>query len=139
MSFRSQKKSLMADINVVPYVDVMLVLLIIFMVTAPLLTQGVEVELPNASAEVLPKEDKPPLVVSVDSKGQLFLDQEKEALEPKMLAVKVQAALRIDPKRAVLVRGDKNIDYGQVVSAMVLLQRAGVAKVGLVTLHEEGS
>jgi len=139
MSFRSQKKSLMADINVVPYVDVMLVLLIIFMVTAPLLTQGVEVELPNASAEVLPKEDKPPLVVSVDSKGQLFLDQEKEALEPKTLAVKVQAALRIDPKRAVLVRGDKNIDYGQVVSAMVLLQRAGVAKVGLVTLHEERS
>jgi biopolymer transport protein TolR len=134
---RYEKRKLVAEINIVPYVDVMLVLLVIFMVTAPLLTQGVEVHLPAATATSIPQEDKPPLVVSVDAKGDLFLDQTKEAFSPENLAIRLQAELRIDPKRTVLIRGDKNVDYGKVMGAMVLLKRAGVSKVGLMTQHYE--
>lgn len=133
MNHRRVKRRLMAEINIVPYVDVMLVLLVIFMITVPILTQGVHVDLPQATAEAFPPEQKPPLVVTVDTSGKLFLDQTKEPIEPADLAVKVQAALRLDPKRAVLVRGDKSVDYGKVVAAMVLLKRAGAAKVGLMT------
>ncbi len=127
----------MADINIVPYVDVMLVLLVIFMVTVPVLTQGVHVELPQAKAEALPHDQKPPIVVSVDAKGSLFLDTVKIPMEASDLAVKVRAALKLDPTRAVLVKGDKNVDYGRVLGAMVLLKQAGVAKVGLMTQHTE--
>ncbi len=137
MKSNRYKKTLMAEINVVPYVDVMLVLLVIFMVTAPLLTQGVQVDLPSAKAEILPQDKKPPLVVSVDATGQLYLDQIKDPFEGKALAVRIQALLQMDPTRAVLVRGDKNIDYGRVMGTMVLLQQAGVAKVGLMTEHYE--
>lgn len=131
---RIQKRPI-ADINVVPYVDVMLVLLVIFMVTAPLLTQGVEVELPIAKAEAFPEDKKPPLVVTVDEKGNLFLDQEREPILAAQLAVKVQAAIRRDPTRAVLVKGDKKVNYGSVMNAMALLKRSGVPKVGLMTQH----
>lgn len=131
------KRKLMADINIVPYVDVMLVLLVIFMVTAPLLTQGVQVDLPQAKAEPLPHDQKPPIVVSVDVNGHLFLEQSKTFIEPADLAIKVAAAIQVDPTRAVLVRGDKNVDYGKVMGAMVLLKRAGVSKVGLMTEHFE--
>lgn len=133
---RSHRKP-MADINIVPYVDVMLVLLVIFMVTAPLLTQGVQVDLPQAKTEPLPQDQKPPLVVSIDAKGNLFLDASKEAMQPRDLAANVQAALRLDPNRVVLVRGDKEVDYGRVMGAMVLLKQNGVAKVGLMTQHYE--
>jgi len=133
---RSNRKP-MADINIVPYVDVMLVLLVIFMVTAPLLTQGVHVELPKASTEPLPQDTKPPLVVSIDAQGNLFLDQSKQPMDPQALAVRVQAELRMDPTRAVLVRGDTAIDYGRVMGAMVLLKRSGVEKIGLMTQHDE--
>lgn len=133
MNRKYVKRGLVSEINVVPYIDVMLVLLIIFMVTAPLLTQGVQVDLPGAKADALPQAEKPPLVVSVDALGNLYLDQSTEAMEPSVLAVKVQAALRLDPTRAVLVRGDKQVDYGKVVAAMVLLKSAGVMKVGLMT------
>ena len=126
-----------AEINVVPYIDVMLVLLVIFMVTAPLLTQGVHVDLPLAKAEPLPQDQKPPLVVSVDAKGDLFLGEAKESIDPASLEVKVQAALKVDPTRAVLVRGDKNVDYGKVMNAIVLLKHSGVSKVGLMTQHYE--
>lgn len=129
------KRKLVAEINIVPYVDVMLVLLVIFMVTAPLLTQGVEVDLPVAKAEPLPPSTKPPLVISVDAKGELFLDQAKEPLDSSTLAVKIQAALRMDPTRAILVRGDKSVEYGKVMNAMVLLKHSGAAKVGLMTQH----
>ncbi len=131
------KRRLVSDINIVPYVDVMLVLLVIFMVTAPLLTQGVQIDLPQATAEPLPHDQKPPLVISVDVNGHLFLDQSKDFIEPGDLAVKVAAAIQVDPTRAVLVRGDKNVDYGKVMGAMVLLKRAGVSKVGLMTEHFE--
>lgn len=133
MNRKYVKRGLVSEINVVPYIDVMLVLLIIFMVTAPLLTQGVQVDLPGAKADALPQTEKPPLVVSVDAVGNFYLDQSTEPMEPSVLAVKVQAALRLDPTRAVLVRGDKQVDYGKVVAAMVLLKSAGVMKVGLMT------
>lgn len=131
------RRRLMAEINIVPYVDVMLVLLVIFMVTAPLLTQGVHVDLPHAKAENLPHDQKPPLVVTVDAQGNLFLNQDKTPIEANGLAVKVQAALTLDPTRAVLVRGDKSVAYGSVMRAMVLLKQAGVAKVGLMTAEVE--
>lgn len=131
------KKRLMADINIVPYVDVMLVLLVIFMVTAPMLTQGVQVDLPHAKVEALPHDEKPPLVISVDTKGDLYLDQSKVPANASELAVKVQAALRLDPKRSVLVRGDRDVNYGKVLEAMVLLKNAGASKVGLMTQDYE--
>ncbi len=134
---RQPKRRLVSEINIVPYIDVMLVLLIIFMATAPLLTQGVQVDLPQAKAEPLPQDQKPPLVVSVDVSGHLFLEQSKESIAPEDLAVKVAASIQVDPARAVLVRGDKNVDYGKVMQAMVLLKRAGVSKVGLMTEHME--
>lgn len=130
-------RSPMAEINIVPYVDVMLVLLVIFMITVPVLTQGVHIDLPQASSEPLPHDEKPPLVVSVDGVGAFFLDSEKTPITPSELAIKIQAALRLDPKRAVLVKGDKAVAYGQVMEAMVLLKQAGVPKVGLMTQHYE--
>lgn len=134
---RLAKRKSMAEINIVPYVDVMLVLLVIFMVTAPLLTQGVQIDLPQAKSDPLPPDQKPPVVVTIDAKGLLFLENAKVPLPAADLAVQVQAALKQDPARAVLVRGDKNVDYGQVMAAMVLLKKAGVAKVGLMTQHYE--
>ncbi len=135
-SSRNNRRAI-AEINIVPYVDVMLVLLVIFMVTAPLLTQGVQVDLPQAKSDPLPQDQKPPLVISVDAKGSLFLDQAKIAIKSDQLAVMVQTALKKDPQRAVLVRGDKNVDYGHVMNAMVMLKRAGASKLGLMTQHYE--
>jgi biopolymer transport protein TolR len=132
---RSNKQSLVCEINVVPYIDVMLVLLVIFMVTAPLLTQGVQVNLPTAQAEALPEDQSPPLVVTVDAQGLLYLDQSKVSMDANTLALQIQAALRLEPKRAVLIRGDKQIDYGRVLEAMVLLKEAGASKLGLMTEH----
>jgi biopolymer transport protein TolR len=129
----------MAEINVVPYIDVMLVLLIIFMVTAPLLQQGVEVDLPTAGAKVLPAAPKPPMVVSVNQQGEYFLnimEQPNTLLSASALALRVAAELRLDPQRKVLVKGDQKVDYGKVVGAMVLLQQAGAPSVGLVTQDE---
>ncbi|MEY3712665.1 MAG: hypothetical protein RL321_285 [Pseudomonadota bacterium] len=129
----------MSEINVVPYIDVMLVLLIIFMVTAPLLTQGIKVDLPQAEAEAIDPEDfknTPPIVVSIDAKGRLFLNQGEspsEALEDVMLESRVAALLRRTPGVPVFVKGDRAVPYGRVVEAMVLLQRAGAAKVGFLT------
>jgi biopolymer transport protein TolR len=126
----------MADINVVPYIDVMLVMLVIFMITAPLLTQGVQVELPVAAAEPIDEADKEPLVVNVDAAGNLYLnvgETPEEPLDSETLMQNVAAVLRRQPQKSVLVRGDHAVDYGTVVSAMVLLQQAGVPSVGLVT------
>jgi biopolymer transport protein TolR len=125
---------------VVPYIDVMLVMLVIFMVTAPLLTQGVKVDLPEASAEPMPPEDQEPLVVSVDAAGSLYLniaDDPSQAITGDDLKQRVAAVLRRSPKRSVLVRGDQTANYGRVVAAMVLLQQAGVPDVGLVTESPE--
>ncbi len=131
---RSRRK-LMAEINVVPYIDVMLVLLIIFMVTAPLLQQGVTVELPQAQTQSLTAE-KEPMIVSVDKNGQYFLNIEDAPLQARdaaQLKLRVAAELARDPKRAILVKGDRSVSYGQVVAVMALLQSAGAKQVGLIT------
>jgi biopolymer transport protein TolR len=136
-----RKRRAIADINVVPYIDVMLVLLIIFMVTAPLLKQGVDVDLPNAPANPLDVNSPEPIVVSVDSKGTMFLNiaPEPEAeIAADALVNQVKAALARDPKRPVMVRGDANGRYQNVVSTLVLLQQAEVGSVGLVTDPEDG-
>ncbi len=132
-------RKIMGEINVVPYIDVMLVLLIIFMVTAPLLTQGVKVELPKAGAEPLPvkpKQNEKPLVLSIDAAGQLYLNvgtDPERPVDEETLVARASAMLRRAPDIDVLVKGDTNVAYGRVVTAMVLLQRAGAAKVGFLT------
>lgn len=130
------RKRPMAEMNVVPYIDVMLVLLVIFMVTAPMLTQGVKVDLPQAEAEPLPSDNKEPLIVSVDADGNYSLDIGEGRNEPMTeddLVNRVAAVLRYRPDTRVLVNGDRNADYGTVVRAMALLQRAGAPSVGLMT------
>jgi len=132
-----QKRKLMAEINVVPYIDVMLVLLVIFMVTAPLLTQGIEVELPKAGAEPIESAaDKLPLIVSVDKAGNLYLsvgDDEDEPSNAKEIVAKVGAILRNSPDTPMLIKADREVQYGYVVGAMVLLQQGGAENVGFVT------
>ena len=134
MSVRRQRK-LMGEINVVPYIDVMLVLLIIFMVTAPMLSQGIKVDLPQAAAEPIEPDDLEPLLLSVDAAGAMYLNlgDPNQALEPDRLREIASAALRREPERPVLVKADRAVPYGRVVEGMVLLQQAGARKVGFVT------
>lgn len=127
---------MLAEINVVPYIDVMLVLLVIFMVTAPMLMQGVEVKLPEATASPVDNQDAEPLIVSINDRGQLFLNlgvDEKQSLELATIRQRVAAVLRRTPDKPVLVWGDKRVAYGDVVVVMTALQDAGAPSVGLVT------
>ncbi len=136
MARRNRSRRLLADINVVPFIDVMLVLLVIFMVTAPLLQQGVNVDLPQAAARTLPADEPQPLVLSVDRQGSYYLNLAANPGRPVDAAGVVDFAtdlLRRNPRQPVMVRADENVDYGTVVRAMTLLQRAGAAKVGLLT------
>jgi biopolymer transport protein TolR len=129
-------RRLMGEINVVPYIDVMLVLLIIFMVTAPLLAQGVKVDLPKASAEPLPPDAVEPLVLSIDKQSRLFLNvggTPNVAISEDVLTARATAAMRRNPDRAVLLKADEAIPYGRAVDAMVILQHAGAKKVGFIT------
>jgi len=129
--YRTRAKRLMSEINVVPYIDVMLVLLVIFMITAPLLTQGVKVDLPQAAAKPIDANDKETLVVTVTRDGRYFLDDRR--IDAKTLQKKVAGILRARPKTPVVVRGDRRAPYGEVVRAMTLLQEAGAPSVGLIT------
>ncbi|MGD9984618.1 MAG: protein TolR [Porticoccaceae bacterium] len=131
---KKQKRALVAEINVVPYIDVMLVLLIVFMVTAPLLTTGVKVDLPKATAQ--PVEDKEPIEVAIDEAGVYHLDLGNGKSQPEALDAiveKIRKVLSEKPDTPVLVRGDRTVDYGTVVGLMAKLQGAGVKGVGLVT------
>ncbi|MGH1439491.1 MAG: protein TolR [Cellvibrionaceae bacterium] len=133
---KKAKKKPMAEINVVPYIDVMLVLLIIFMVTAPLLTQGVKVELPQTVSAPIDDQDQEPLIVSIKADGNYYVKLGKDEEAPKPLDVitdQVSKVLRVQPKTPVLVWGDTNVAYGKVVDLMALLQQAGAESVGLVT------
>jgi biopolymer transport protein TolR len=126
----------MGEINVVPYIDVMLVLLIIFMITAPLLTQGIKVDLPKASAEPIEPQRIKPLVLSVDRQGRLYLNvggNPQAALDEDTAAARAAAVLRHEPQTQVLVKADNAVAYGRVVQAMVLLQHAGARKIGFIT------
>ena len=135
-----KKRRPMSDINVVPYIDVMLVLLIIFMITAPLIQQGVEIDLPQASANPMPPDQHEPVIVSVDKQGEFYLDIGDEPAKPidaQLLVNRVAAVRQLKPNVPVLVRGDRDVGYGRVVDAMVLLQKAGIEKVGLITEQAE--
>jgi biopolymer transport protein TolR len=139
MAYHRQKRRLMCEINVVPYIDVMLVLLVIFMITAPLLNQGVNVDLPQAKAHVL-KADQEPIVISVNSEGKYFINinkQPDQVVSNAALVALTQAALAHAKSegmsRPVLVKGDRHTAYGDIMKAMVLLQQAGVTNIGLMT------
>ena len=128
--FRRAAHSPMSEINVTPFVDVMLVLLIVFMVTAPLMTVGVEVNLPKTKANSLPGNDEP-LTITVDKNGQIYLQEtelELNTLVPRLLAITGQ-----NPNARIFIRGDSAIDYGLIMKVMGTINAAGYKKVGLVT------
>ena len=132
----SKKRRAVSEINVVPYIDVMLVLLIIFMITAPIVQQGVEVELPKLSANSLPPEQQEPVILTVSKAGDYYLNVGNNLKKPvtdDVVIQRVSLVLKQKPQTPVLVRGDKDVDYGAVTTAMALLQSAGVEKVGLMT------
>jgi biopolymer transport protein TolR len=141
LNHRGGPRKPMAEINVVPFIDVMLVLLVIFMVTTPLLTQGVKVNLPKTEAKAIPPQQKEPLILTVDALGNYYLNTAEKPNQPiteRVLQniVSTQLAPNADAgadQRPVLVRGDKNVNYGRIVAAMVLLQQAGAKSVGLIT------
>ena len=125
-----------AEINVVPYIDVMLVLLVIFMATAPLLMQGVEVDLPKANSSPVSDSDAEPLIVSVDAQAKLYLNlgaSDDQALSMETVKQRVATVLKRNPDKAVMVWGDAAVPYGEVVVLMSELQEAGAPSVGLVT------
>lgn len=125
-----KRRRLMSEINVVPYIDVMLVLLVIFMVTAPMLSQGVKVNLPQSESKPVTSK-KPPLIVTVSANGQSYVQD--KAASGQALVDKVKAERDAEPGLQVLVRGDRDANYGRVVEVMTLLQTAGVNDVGLLT------
>lgn len=132
-----QKRKLIGEINVVPYIDVMLVLLVIFMVTAPLLTQGIEVDLPKANAEPIETvPDHDPLVLSVDAQGNFYInagdDEDKPSSGQKIRTI-VGVILGEKPETPVFVKADRAVPYGNVVGAMVVLQQSGAENIGFVT------
>lgn len=130
----------MSEINVVPYIDVMLVLLVIFMVTAPLITQGVKVDLPQADAEVISAATSEPVIITVDQFGDLYLDVGEAKHRPvdrETLLARLSAVFKHNPRVPIMIRGDAAVDYGRVVEAMVLAQAAGAPSVGLITTPPE--
>jgi len=143
---KTSRSKPIADINVVPYIDVMLVLLVIFMITAPILTQGVTVDLPKAASSSLKAADREPIIVSVNREGVYFLNiysNPGAVIDSHTLMVRVAAELEIARQSGqalnVLVKGDQGVEYGKVVSAMSLLKQAGAEQVGLLTDSEEVS
>jgi biopolymer transport protein TolR len=136
MAQTSRGRRLMGEINVVPYIDVMLVLLIIFMITAPLLTQGVKVDLPKAGAEPIEPQKVKPLVLSIDREGRLYLnigDRPQASLDEQTVGARAALVLSRNPETQVLVKADTAVAYGRVVQAMVVLQQAGARKLGFIT------
>ena len=137
-----QRRRPMAEINVVPYIDVMLVLLVIFMVTAPLITQGVKVALPHEKAGGIPSPTTESVVVSVDQFGDFYVDIGEDKNVPaseQILFDRIRVVLEYTPETPILVRADHRVDYGRVVRAMVIAQAAGAPEVGLVTVPPERS
>ena len=132
---RTARYQPMSEINVTPFVDVMLVLLVVFMITAPLLTVGVEIDLPKAESEALSGDDEP-LTVSIDAEGQLFLQEtqiEIDELGPKLIAITGE-----NPEARIFIRGDQAIDYGRVMQVMSTINMAGFTKVALIAVTPIG-
>ena len=139
-SKRFQKKR-MSEINVVPYIDVMLVLLVIFMITAPLLTEGYRVQLPEARAKAIATSKQPPIVVSVDASGRVYVnlgDTPTQPVTSEVLIARVVARRKQYPKLPILIKGDVAADYGKVINAMSMLNDAGVDNFSLVTKPSRG-
>ncbi len=129
-----RRRRRITDMNVVPYIDVMLVLLIIFMITSPLLSKSVDVQLPNVKkATTVSSSNAKVIIVSINAQGQLFVDQDKKPLSTEQLIIRITALRRLSSNPSVLVRGDSRLAYGEIVKIMSLLQEAGVSKVGLMT------
>ncbi len=136
MAHQRNRRKPMAQINVVPYIDVMLVLLVIFMVTAPMMQQGVTVDLPKANAQPVTEEPTDQIVIAVDAQGRFFLDADGPDAPPmsaQALANRIAGLLRDRQDKQVYVRGDASVDYGRVVEAMAALQAAGASGIGLIT------
>ena len=136
MTRQRHKHRPMSEINVVPYIDVMLVLLIIFMVTAPLLMQGVQVDLPQADSDPVDNQDPEPVIVSINAAGELFLNlgaDHQQVLSLATVRQRVAVVMRRNPEKPVMIWGDRGVPYGQVVVLMAALQEAGVPSIGLVT------
>lgn len=140
LKIKTLRRKPIAEINVVPYIDVMLVLLVIFMITAPMLSQGVTVDLPKAASQTLKQADREPIIVSVDRQGLFYLnigDNPAAPMTPQALVVRVAAELQLasqsNQKLNVLVKGDQGVEYGKVIVAMSLLKQAGAEQVGLLT------
>lgn len=137
---RGSRRKPMAEINVVPYIDVSLVLLIIFMITTPLLQTGVDVDLPKAEAKAVDPAQEPPVIVSINAAGNFFVDVGNHVDRPvdaETLSEEVMGAVSQKPGRPVLIRGDKAVDYGKVITVMAALKQAGVPSVGLMTSPPE--
>ena len=136
MTSRRRRRSLLSDINVVPYIDVMLVLLVVFMIAAPLMVQGVLVNLPETLSEPLPREKNDPLIISIQSDGVFFLETQatrNTPLDLEDLSVQVDKILKANPYLQVVVRGDGNVKYQKVMELMSVLQASGAQDVGLIT------
>ena len=129
-----RRKKIMAEINVVPYIDVTLVLLIIFMITTPLLNLGVDVSLPESSANTVTIEEDP-VIINIDVEGQFFLSigGEFEPIDEKQLGLKLAAFIRSNKDVPILIGADRKVDYGRAYEAMVVAQQAGANKVGLIS------
>ncbi len=137
---RRQRRKPMAEINVVPYIDVSLVLLVIFMITSPLLLTGVNVDLPRAESKAIETGKVPPIVVTIKAEGELLLDMGNHVDMPvnsETLRDSVLAAVNEKPGRSVLIRGDQSVEYGKVITVMAALKQAGVPSVGLMTQPEK--
>ncbi len=134
---KPNRRKPMAEINVVPYIDVMLVLLVIFMITAPLITAGVNVDLPEADADPISADEEPPLIASIDASGNYYLSlgaNPDQALEPHELVALVAEHREKNPKSMILINADQNVSHGQVVKLMSMLQKeAGIQNVGIMT------
>ncbi len=140
MAHTRNRRKPMAQINVVPYIDVMMVLLVIFMVTAPMMQQGVNVELPQAKAQPVTEEPQEQIVIAVDAQGRFFLDEDGPdalPLSAQALTNRIADLLRKRKEKQVYVRGDAGVDYGRVVEAMAALQAAGAESIGLITEQPE--
>lgn len=127
-----RRRAPMAEINVTPFVDVMLVLLVVFMITAPMLTSGVAVDLPKTKAQPLPSTEDRPIVVSVDKGGLVYVGTQEEPVELDTLAAMLTSVASNDFKKRIFVRGDESVAYGRVVSVLALIQRAGFTNAGMV-------
>ena len=131
-----KKRNLVSDINVVPYIDVMLVLLVVFMISAPLMVQGIALNLPEVTNAPLPREQEDPLIISVDLEGSFYLELESSKnipLDLSELSETVRKILKTNPSLQVVVRGDGGVEYKKIIDLMSVLQSSGATNVGLLT------